>query len=122
MDDNQNFEQLGAFIDYLNELRQKDRVRILDLARLKEIQDAYHMLSTMLMGENPDTVITYAIDEAGAGEASINIETDEIIVGKNNIEKYISSIRNVSNFEIYPLTNGLIRMSIMFYGVFKEIQ
>lgn len=51
--------------------------------------------------------------------ASLIAEVDELEVGKPALFQRITE--KASNFEIYPLLNGKIRLALVFYGVMKAI-
>ncbi|MDR2580975.1 MAG: hypothetical protein LBC85_08290 [Fibromonadaceae bacterium] len=58
-------------------------------------------------------------NELFLGNGSIEIETDELEV--KNIDEFISAIKPAQNFEIHPLLNGNLSMSICFKDLTKEV-
>lgn len=109
------FKELDAFIEVLNSMPSKPRNNTLNLKRAKELWMAYKAITEIVLPISPDAKIEYGMHEDGTGSAVIRVEADEIIV--EDIKTFISGVENASNFEIYPLTNGNIKMGILFRNV-----
>ena len=53
------------------------------------------------------------------GSASVSAEMEELVVSDPALFQKITE--KASNFEIYPLLNGKMRLALVFYGVMKAI-
>lgn len=116
MEKDENFE---AFLEMLNFKLEKQRVQIVNPKRIAEMQSAYNALYGIVKRISPDAKLECIMHELNIGAGVIRIETDELIV--ENVSEFIKSIENASNFEIYPLRGGKIKIAIMFYGCLQEI-
>lgn len=112
-------DQFESFMEYLKELHDKDRISVINPTKLNEFKKAYVCILKTIKDENSDAKISYKVNLNNAGEGVIVIEADEIII--RNIQYFSQGIKAASNFEIYPLKNGMLRMSITFYGIMIEI-
>ena len=108
-----------AFLEMLAYEMNQPRTLILNPERVRELELAYKAISKIVLSTSPDAKIECTMSELGDGSASISVETDELIV--QDIKAFISAAEKADNFEIYPLTNGHLRMAFMFYNVMTEI-
>lgn len=117
--ENDEFPVVDIIIEGLKEELLKDRTLIINPARLKEMQNAYRTFQKIILASTPDAKIKCGIDELLNSNGFIEIETDEIVV--KSISEFIHGIKNVSNFEIYPLKSGNIKLTITFQNIMVEI-
>lgn len=90
------------------------RVQVVDFNRLAEMLGVVRMLRTLLDNSISDGQVKMEI-EPESGYGTIQIETDELVF--YNPKEFTKIIRSASNFEVYPLTNGKIRVAFMFYDL-----
>lgn len=112
-------ESFEAFLEMLNSKLERQRVQIINPKRVAEMQSAYNALCAIVKRISPDANLDCMMHEMNIGAGVIRIETDELIV--ENIPEFVKSIENASNFEIYPLKGGKIKIAIMFYGCLQEL-
>jgi len=103
------------FLKKMGEWQSKPHLFIVNSNRMNEFQAAYDVLEKIIHKYSPDAKMEVNMNKFNDGSASIVVETDEIIVYK--VEDFISVIQNASNFEIYPLNNGNIRIAIKFNDI-----
>lgn len=115
MGEDEQFAELDTFLIYLQELQDKPRAQIFNPARLKEFRYACKMIAKIIRAVSPDAKIEYSMSELGFGAAYIEVEADEITV--TDVKEFVGVIKLSNNFEIHPLLNGNIKMSIMFHDV-----
>lgn len=108
-----------AFVEMLSYELEKPRTLILNPARVRELEVAYRAISQIVFNISPDAKIECILGELGDGSASISVETDEFIV--EDIKAFLAVAEKADNFEIYPLTNGNLRMAFMFRNVMNEL-
>ena len=114
------YPELDEFLSILAEKakahEKSQGAQIISADRFKTLKRSLTILTDIVMKVSPDAVITYELDNGlNIGHAVIRIETDEISV--TDVEQFIAAIRFADNFEIYPLTDGRLRMTIMFHGM-----
>jgi len=118
-EDQELLETFDAFVEVLREKLSVPKTHILNPVRLKELQDAYLAISKIVLDISPDAKIDCELNKLTPTQAAIVVETDEIVV--KDIKLFISGINGANNFEVYPLTNGKIKMAIMFHKIMQEI-
>ena len=112
-----NFE---TFMKKYKEWQEQPHMFIINNKRMKEIEVAYDILKEIIEDYSHDAKFDFKINQFNNGNVTIEIETDELVV--KNISNFISVIQLASNFEVYPLTNGNIKFSIMFHDVMEVIK
>ena len=120
-----NHANLVCAFSFLNlrgykEWQEQPHMFIINNKRMKEIEVAYDILKEIIEDYSPDAKFDFKINQFNNGNVTIEIETDELVV--KNISNFISVIQLASNFEVYPLTNGNIKFSIMFHDVMEVIK
>lgn len=113
--EDEQLAELDAFLIYLQELEAKPNVQMINPIRMKEFRYACTMISKIVKKVSPDAKIEYGMSEFGHGAAYICVEADEIAV--SDVKEFVGVIKLSNNFEIHPLLNGNIKMSIMFHNV-----
>ena len=108
-----------AFLEVLAYEMNQPRTLILNPKRMRELEVAYTEISKIVLSISPDAKIECILGELGDGSASIGVEADELIV--EDIKAFVSVSEKANNFEIYPLTNGHLRMAFMFRNVMNEL-
>ena len=123
--DSDDIEELNAFIEYLKQAEEEyysePRMRILNPRRLKEFQYALMKITKIIKKASPDAKIEYDLDDGfSTGHGAIRIETDELSV--KNPQQLIDSIKFASDVDIFPLTNGNIKIILGFRGMMDEFK
>lgn len=113
---NDNFDK---FVAMLKADAERDKTYVLNMERLKEFEVIYQKISKVLLETNPDTKIACRLGKLTPTRAVITVEADDIIV--EDIKEFVSGIENVTNFEIYPLTTGKIKMGIVVAGIMTRV-
>ncbi|NLO47551.1 MAG: hypothetical protein GX111_04420 [Clostridiales bacterium] len=108
-----------AFLEMLAYEMNQPRTFILNPKRMRELEVAYTEISKIVLSISPDAKIECTFSKLGCSSASISVEADELIV--EDIKAFVSVAEKADNFEIYPLTNGHLRMAFMFRNVMNEL-
>lgn len=87
-------------------------------SRLKQMQFAYKVLEKLTVGRN--VRLTYEIHKPWNSMGSIVLEAKELVF--NDAEWFSRAAEFASNTEVYPLTNGNVRMAFTFHGLTKVIK
>lgn len=106
------FAELGRAI-----ADEESEPQLLNIPRLVQMAHAYKQLQNIAS----DTwKISSSAHTPFTSMGVICIEADEFIFDQMQIFKQI--LANASNVEIFPLTNGNIRMNITFYGITSKVE
>lgn len=112
-------EELDAIIQALGEAIEADEQRtgILVPERLRQMASAYQLL--IEIGNETDTIVTYQLNTPFKSMGSICMEAESLEF--IDVSKMMNAIHTSDNVDIYPLTNGHIRMVLTFHGLVKSI-
>lgn len=92
--------------------------QILDVKRVQEMQLAEEVIKKEVMGE--DVEFFCEVNKPFLSMGSISVEGKILAVADPDWFHVVAGL--ASNMEIYPLTNGKIRMTFTFHGLTKSIQ
>lgn len=112
-------EELDAIIQAFGEAIEFDEQRtcILVPERLRQMATAYRFLTEI--GKENDATVTYTLNEPYKSMGSVCIEAESLEF--SDVPKMMSAICRSKNVDVYPLTNGNIRMVLTFHGLVKAI-
>jgi len=109
-----------VFMKQLKDWQEKPHMFIVDSKRMKQVENAHNILESIICKYSPDAKFEVEMNTLNTGSAALTVETDDVVV--NNVQDFIAAIEHADNFEIYPLTDGNIRISVTFNGVMKVIK
>lgn len=114
----EEYPEVDALIEYLKSLPCHSTY-ILNTLRVQEVQFAYAVIAKLLKDIGSDARIECKQHEFNANVAVIRVECDalEFATTKN----FSRATELATNLEIYPLTNGYIRMTLTFHGLLIPI-
>ena len=120
----EQFAEVDAFLDWLNDKEDKycnePRLQVINQKRLKEFEYAFINITRIVKKASPDAIIEYDLNDGfNTGHGGIQIETDELSTTK--IKEFIEAIKFASDFEVFPLTNGNIKIILGFKGLLDDI-
>lgn len=96
---------------------QESEPQVLNLPRMLQMVQAYKQLQIIACD---DWKITTVVHKPVTSMGVICIEAEDLIFDRmTEINKVLAS---ADNMEIYPLTNGNIRMTIAFHGITKPVE
>ena len=118
---NENYNEFESTLDglmnFIEELPQA-KLKILNLERYKTMMEVAAKLTAILRENNPEGEITIDVNEK-FNLGSISVELDSLAVTSPVI--FAELICKSDNFEVYPLTNGNIRLDITFQRILKSV-
>ena len=118
---NENYNEFESTLDglmnFIEELPQA-KLKILNLERYKTMMEVAAKLTAILRENNPEGEITIDVNEK-FNLGSISVELDSLTVTSPVI--FTELICKSDNFEVYPLTNGNIRLDITFQRILKSV-
>lgn len=96
----------------------ESRPAVLNPIKIQQMQFAYGVLKYLTKGTGAK--LAYALNEPFKSMGSISVE------GKNltftNAEWFARAAEFASNTEVYPLTNGNVKMTLTFHGLVRPIE
>jgi len=118
---NENYNEFESTLDglmnFIEELPQA-KLKILNLERYKTMMEVAAKLTAILRENNPEGEITIDVNEK-FNLGSISVELDSLTV--TSPVMFAELICKSDNFEVYPLTNGNIRLDITFQRILKSV-
>lgn len=118
---NENYNEFESTLDglmnFIEELPQA-KLKVLNLERYKTMMEVVAKLTAILRENNPEGEITIDVNEK-FNLGSISVELDSLAVTSPVI--FAELICKSDNFEVYPLTNGNIRLDITFQRILKTV-
>lgn len=108
---------MDALMAYLKCLP-KATVKMINPARYRLLMRTASQLTDILRKTEPEGELNIEIDDV-LNLGSISVELDSLTVEEPLA--FADMIYKADNFEVYPLTNGKIRLDITFHGVLKNL-
>lgn len=101
------------FIDELKRLQKSDSGKKLEynLDGVKDFKEAFNILNYITSGKN------LKVERNLSGFGSATVEGDVVIITYPAM--FAMLIKHMSNFEVYPLENGRIKMGFMYFDTVK---
>ena len=118
--DEEVWEMLDNVVVTVGEAAMVDESKpaVLNPIKIQQMQFAYGVLKYLTKGTGAK--LTYALNEPFKSMGSISVE------GKNltfaNAEWFARAAEFASNTEVYPLTNGNVKMALTFHGLVRPIE
>lgn len=109
---------LDALLDYINQLP-KSTVKLLEVSRYQLLMETAAALQKLLAETIPEGSLTVEIDP-DFNLGCISSELPELSV--TNPQTFSVILKNADNCEIYPLTNGNLRLDITFQRILKSVR
>lgn len=109
-----------SFLEMYDEWQSNPHIYMVNRIQMQYLKAAYDNLEHLIHRHSADVKIEVKMNEFNDGAASITAETDEIVV--KEIKSFIAVIEHASNFEVYPLLNGNMRIAITFNDLMTFIQ
>jgi hypothetical protein len=125
--DEWEWAETDAFLEQLKEKQEEyfstPRVQAINMGRIKEFKMALNTIARIVKSEDEEAVITFTLDDDWhIGYGSIEIDTKSFVVRNSDILSFASAIQFVSDFEVYPIIDDRVRISIGFHGVMDELK
>ena len=111
------FGAVDMFADYIKQMQQPE-VKIIDPARIASIVRAKAILDRFFMEDDNGARAVVMLDPLFLA-ATVSAEADDLVF--SDPQTFSRAIIDADNFEVYPLENGKIRISIIFYKAFSAI-
>jgi len=118
---NENYNEFESTLDglmnFIEELPQAT-LKVLNLERYKTMMEVAAKVTALLQKNNPEGELTIDVNEK-FNLGSISVELDCLTITSPTL--FAELICKADNFEVYPLTNGNIKLDITFQSVLKSI-
>lgn len=118
----EEFDELDALVEYIREYEEqhKNTPMLLDPVQFLKFKQCYDGLTAMILAEGSKIKTKITMNWFKTGMCSFNIETDELSV--RDMEAFVKLIEPAANFDVYPLLNENIRISVMFHNVMRAVK
>lgn len=118
---NENYNKfestLEGLMSFIEELPQAT-LKVLNLERYRMMIEVAAKLTAVLQENNPEGELTIDVNEK-FNLGSISVELDSLTITSPVL--FAELICRSDNFEVYPLTNGNIRLDITFQKMLKSV-
>ena len=95
------------------------RAKITNFPRFLQMKEAYNGISKMFAG-NPNVSVTYSLKKMMRSMGVIRVEGDMIDVNDTGLFSKFAAFAN--SVDVYPLTNGRVRMAFTFNDITTPIE
>ncbi len=114
----EEMQAIDALISKIGDEINKNSITVLDPVRLEQIKFCYAVLQYIKTSK--DATVSYKLNEPFNTTGSVSIEGP--VLEFNNSEWFARAAEFASNMEVYPLTNGNVRLTFTFHGLTKPIK
>ena len=112
-------DELDAFLMELGKrvMEEESVPQVLNLTRYEHVRFVYHVAKMFAEGNGVE--VTYSLHDPFNSMGCVTIEGEDIEF--NKMKWFCRMGEFADNVDIYPLTNGKIRMTLTFHGLTKPI-
>ena len=96
----------------------ESKAAILNPMKIQQMQFSYGVIKYLT--KNTNTKLSYALNEPFKSMGSISVEGK--CLAFTNSEWFARAAEFASNTEIYPLTNGKVRLTLTFHGLVNPVK
>ena len=118
---NKNYNEFESTLDglmnFIEELPQAT-LKVLNLEKYKIMMEVATKLTAVLQENNPEGELTIDVNEK-FNLGSISVELDSLTITSPVL--FAELICMSDNFDVYPLTNGKVRLDITFQRILKSV-
>lgn len=118
MTDEELLEEIDALLEVIKPAIDGS-VLMPDMNRIAETKSACSVLAGVIREISDDAKIEIVTDELTHTALVFRAEIFSFIV--QDIAEFVKGISAADNFEVVPLTKGMVRLSVMFYDCYKSI-
>lgn len=110
---------LDGFIEELGKMIAEEEASpsVLSVAKYKQVEFVYECMKYLMRGA--DANVYYSLFEPVKTMASVSVESESIEI--SDPLWFSRAVSFASNVEVYPLTNGKLRMTFTFHDITKLI-
>ena len=106
----EEFQKIKEYLD-------APKVGVVNPVRKQEMMDAYEIIKGIVLPESPDATIEIGENALQSGAMAIRIVTPDITV--YDTAEFAEATKNADNFQVYPRTDDMVQMDILFEGVIE---
>lgn len=96
----------------------ENKPAVLNPIKIQQMQFSYGVIKYLT--QNTDIKLSYALNEPFKSMGSITVEGKCLTF--TNSEWFARAAEFASNTEIYPLTNGKVRLTLTFHGLVRPVE
>lgn len=111
--------ELDPELQKLKEYVDAPKTGIVNLARQREVIDAYEIIKGIILSRDPDATVEIVGDSLQLGSMSIRAVTADVTV--YDTAEFTEAIKNANNFQIYPTADDRVKLDVLFEDVINYI-
>lgn len=121
MTDDEAKQMLDSIVKRVGELcaAEDNKTAIVNPDKIQQVLYVYEVLK-FLTKSNRSVKVTYEIHEPYKSMGSVSVSGEHIKF--KNPNGFLKAVELSSNFEVYPKTDGTVRMDFTFHGLTKSIK
>lgn len=98
--------------------RQEAGVAVLDFAELSKMDTMHRVMRAIVSGKRVS--VSYELNEPYASMGSVSVEGKQIVIEYPKLFALV--METASNFNVYPKTNGTVRIDFTFNGLTRKVE
>lgn len=106
---------MDQYMTGLKKYLESTKIGVVNLPRQADLLEAYELIKGIILAEDHDATVEIKHGLLQFGDVAIQIVTDDITV--YDMRAFSKVIEKADNFQIYPTTDGKIKLDIMFKNV-----
>lgn len=113
-------EMLDSIVASIGEsvMEEEEKPAVLDPLKIQMMQFSYGVLKYLTGGTTAK--LSYMLHEPFQSMGSVSVEGNKLTF--SNTEWFARACEFASNTEVYPLTNGNVRITLTFHGLVRPIE
>lgn len=102
--------------EFIKEYLKKDKIKVVNPARRKDLIEAYDIIQNLVRNDE-ETSIEIEPGKLELGDVTIRITA--LSITTFDMSNLIRAIEKANSVDIYPLTDGTVRMDVQFRDVYS---
>ena len=102
--------------EFIKEYLKKDKIKVVNPIRRKDLMEAHDIIQNLVRNDE-ETTIEIVPGKLELGDVTIRITA--LSITTFDMDSLIRAIRKADSIDIYPLTDGTLRMDIQFTNVYS---
>lgn len=104
------FQKLKEYVD-------APKTGVVNLARQRDLMEAYLKIKNIVLSEDPDATIEIIEGALQLGAMVIRAVTSDVTV--YDTAEFAEATKNADNFQIYPTADDRVKFDVLFEGVIE---
>jgi hypothetical protein len=106
----EEFQTLKEYLD-------APKTGVVNLARQRELMEAYAIIKEIILSEDPDATVEIIEGALQMGSVAIRAVTSDVTV--YDTAAFAEATKFANNFQVYPTADDRVKLDILFEGVIE---